>query len=177
MSHWGSSKLSGRGLVALVGKGQIFQVVLEAGEEFIIHPNNLLAYSKNTPLLPQIYRIPSNSFRLQVPRFKYSLPRINFGREFFRNMTQTDTWKAISKLVWTLQMWSRRIIWGERVQKSPKVTPFTVSNFSFYFKRNFSGLKGLQPSSFNPEQIGCQTSSLERMSRMSQLRNQKPLVG
>jgi len=130
LSHWGSSRLLGRGLVALVGKGQIFQVVLEAGEEFIIHPNNLLAYSKDTPLSPQIYRIPSNSFRLQTPRFKYHLPRVNFGQEFLRNMTQTDTWKAISKLVWTLRMWSRRTIWGDRVQKPHTVTLFAVSNFS-----------------------------------------------
>ncbi|KAF8459511.1 mitochondrial biogenesis AIM24-domain-containing protein [Terfezia claveryi] len=114
LSLWGSSELSGRGLVALVGKGQIVQVVLEAGEEFIINPNNLLAYSKNTPLSPQIYRIPSNSFRLQVPRFKYHLPRIDFGQEFFRNLTQTDTWKAISKLVWMLRVWLRRTIWGDR---------------------------------------------------------------
>ncbi|KAF8424072.1 mitochondrial biogenesis AIM24-domain-containing protein [Tirmania nivea] len=114
LSHWGSSKLSGRGLVALVGKGQIFQVVLDSGEEFIVHSNNLLAYSKNTPLSPQIYRISSNSFRLQVPRFKYRLPLINFGQEFFRNMAKTDTWKAISKLAWTLRMWFRQTIWGDR---------------------------------------------------------------
>lgn len=38
LAHWGSSLVTGRGLLALVGKGQIYQVQLKAGEEYTVHP-------------------------------------------------------------------------------------------------------------------------------------------
>lgn len=38
IAHWGSTKITGRGLVCLSGRGQVYQVVVKAGEEYIIHP-------------------------------------------------------------------------------------------------------------------------------------------
>ena len=35
---WGNSKVTGRGLLALAGKGQIYSIDLKAGEQYIVHP-------------------------------------------------------------------------------------------------------------------------------------------
>ncbi|KAF8476187.1 mitochondrial biogenesis AIM24-domain-containing protein [Kalaharituber pfeilii] len=114
LSHWGNSQISGRGLVALVGKGQLFQVVLQDGEEFIVHPNNLLAYSRNTPKPPQPYRLQSSSLKLQIPRLSDVFPQMNFGKDFFHAIASTKTYQVISTIVWKVRIWSRRIIWGDR---------------------------------------------------------------
>lgn len=39
--HWGSSKVTGRGLLALVGDGQVYSVTLKAGEQWIAHPRSV----------------------------------------------------------------------------------------------------------------------------------------
>ena len=41
LAHWGNSQVMGRGLLALVGKGQIYQIVLKLGEEYVAHPRYL----------------------------------------------------------------------------------------------------------------------------------------
>ena len=38
LAHWGNSEVAGRGLVALAGQGQVYQVSLQPGEEFLAHP-------------------------------------------------------------------------------------------------------------------------------------------
>jgi len=38
MVHWGNSEVRGRGLLALVGSGQIYSIELKAGEQYIAHP-------------------------------------------------------------------------------------------------------------------------------------------
>lgn len=38
MAHWGSSAITGRGLIALVGQGQVYSVELKQGEQYIVHP-------------------------------------------------------------------------------------------------------------------------------------------
>jgi uncharacterized protein (AIM24 family) len=38
MTHWGSSEVTGRGLLALVGSGQLYSVELKPGEQYIAHP-------------------------------------------------------------------------------------------------------------------------------------------
>lgn len=37
-THWGNTLLTGRGLVALVGRGQIYQINLNAEDEYVVHP-------------------------------------------------------------------------------------------------------------------------------------------
>lgn len=36
--HWGNSEVTGRGLIALAGKGQIYSIDLKEGEQYIAHP-------------------------------------------------------------------------------------------------------------------------------------------
>lgn len=38
VAHWGSSEVTGRGLLALVGSGQLYSVELKAGEQYVVHP-------------------------------------------------------------------------------------------------------------------------------------------
>jgi uncharacterized protein (AIM24 family) len=38
LAHWGNTYVTGRGLLALVGSGQIYQVQLKAGESYVAHP-------------------------------------------------------------------------------------------------------------------------------------------
>ena len=38
LSNWGNTHVTGRGLLALVGSGQIYQVQVKAGESYVAHP-------------------------------------------------------------------------------------------------------------------------------------------
>ena len=38
LAHWGNTRVTGRGLLALAGNGQIYQVQLKAGESYVAHP-------------------------------------------------------------------------------------------------------------------------------------------
>lgn len=38
MTHWGNSEVTGRGLLALVGNGQLYSVDVKPGEQYIAHP-------------------------------------------------------------------------------------------------------------------------------------------
>jgi uncharacterized protein (AIM24 family) len=38
LAHWGNTYITGRGLLALAGKGQIYQVQVKAGESYVAHP-------------------------------------------------------------------------------------------------------------------------------------------
>jgi len=112
IAHWGNSYITGRGLVALAGPGQIYQITLRAGEEYVAHPGNVVAFTVTQhPPLP--YRLKSSSLRFQIPNLGlgYLLPDI----KFFRVMQQTDTWKGIGKLLFNLRTAARRTIWGDRL--------------------------------------------------------------
>jgi uncharacterized protein (AIM24 family) len=38
LAHWGNTYITGRGLLALAGSGQIYQVQVKAGETYVAHP-------------------------------------------------------------------------------------------------------------------------------------------
>lgn len=42
VAHWGSSEVTGRGLLALVGNGQLYSIELKQGEQYIAHPRYAL---------------------------------------------------------------------------------------------------------------------------------------
>lgn len=108
--------MTGRGLLALAGSGQIYQIQLKAGETYIAHPSNVVAYTMSaTPPLP--YRFKSSNFRLQVPDLGFGtlLQRV----KFFRVMSETATWRALAGSSHTLRTWLRRSIWGDRVGPLP----------------------------------------------------------
>jgi hypothetical protein len=110
LAHWGNSEVTGRGLVALAGPGQIYQISLRAGEEYVVHPGNVVAYTiTQNPPLP--YRLKSSNLRFQIPNLGlgYLVPDI----KFFRVMRETATWKAVTNLLFSLRTAARRSIWGD----------------------------------------------------------------
>ncbi|KKZ66195.1 altered inheritance-mitochondria protein 24, mitochondrial [[Emmonsia] crescens] len=112
LSHWGNSEVTGRGLLALVGNGQLYSVELKAGEQYISHPSNVVAYTITAPS-PRPYRFKSTILPFQIPStgFRKQLT----GSNFFKNLSDTDTWKTSLKLWQTIRTWSRRTIWGDRL--------------------------------------------------------------
>lgn len=112
LAHWGNSEITGRGLVALAGPGQIYQITLKAGEEYVAHPGNVVAYIiTQRPPLP--YRLKSSSLRFQIPKLGlgYLVPDI----KFFRVMKETNTWRGLTNLLFNLRTSARRTIWGDRL--------------------------------------------------------------
>lgn len=41
LAHWGNSEVTGRGLLALSGRGSICELVLKTGEDYIAHPRSV----------------------------------------------------------------------------------------------------------------------------------------
>lgn len=115
LAHWGNSKLTGRGLVALIGRGQIYQVVLKPGEVFTVHPSSLLAYSMTGPSRPVAHRLRSTSLRLQVPSLGLSrlLPSVDI--KALRTLRESQAYRAVARALFAARTWSRRAIWGDRV--------------------------------------------------------------
>lgn len=112
LAHWGNSKVTGRGLVALSGPGQIYQVTLGPGEEYVAYPGNVVAYTiTQHPPLP--YRLKSSNLRFQVPQLGlgYLIP----DTKFFRVMRESNTWRGLTKLLFALRTAARRTIWGDRL--------------------------------------------------------------
>lgn len=98
--------------MALAGPGQIYQITLKAGEQYVAHPGNVVAYTVTQhPPLP--YRFKSSSLRFQIPDLGFG--RLLQGIKFFRVMRETDTWKGVTKLAFNLRTAARRTIWGDRL--------------------------------------------------------------
>ncbi|KAK2784630.1 Altered inheritance of mitochondria protein 24, mitochondrial [Emmonsiellopsis sp. PD_33] len=112
VAYWGNSEVTGRGLLALAGNGQLYSIELKAGEQYIAHPSNVVAYTVTAPP-PRPYRFKSTSLRFQIPNL--GLGQRLSSSNFIKNMSQTDTWKATSRIWHTLRTWSRRTIWGDRL--------------------------------------------------------------
>jgi uncharacterized protein (AIM24 family) len=112
LAHWGNTYVTGRGLLALVGSGQLYQVQLKAGESYTAHPSNVVAYTASaTPPMP---------FRFKSSRLGFQVPDLGFGTllqrvKFFRVMGETATWRSLASTFHTLKTWLRRSIWGDRV--------------------------------------------------------------
>ncbi|KAG2024336.1 hypothetical protein GB937_003991 [Aspergillus fischeri] len=113
LAHWGSSEVTGRGLLALVGAGQLYSVELKAGEQYIVHPSNVVAYTM-TSSPPRPYRFKSTTLKFQVPGLK-SLPNIFQNSKFIRDMADSDTWKTTMNILHKVRTWSRMTIWGDRL--------------------------------------------------------------
>jgi uncharacterized protein (AIM24 family) len=112
LAHWGNSQITGRGLVALAGPGQIYQIALKAGEQYVAHPGNVVAYTMTqNPPLP--YRLKSSSLRFQVPNLGFTSLMSNV--KFFRVMKETATWKGVANVLFNLRTATRRTIWGDRL--------------------------------------------------------------
>lgn len=120
LAHWGSTHLTGRGLAALSAPGQTYQVTLGEGEELVLHPSHVVAYSINRNP-PQPFRLKSTSLRLQIPALPASL-RSATDRlvpegliRFWSAMRDTGTYKFLARLLFGLRTTARRSVWGDRL--------------------------------------------------------------
>ncbi|KAK3935726.1 altered inheritance of mitochondria protein 24, mitochondrial, partial [Diplogelasinospora grovesii] len=120
LAHWGNTHLTGRGLAALSAPGQVYEVTLGEGEELVLHPSHVVAYSvtKNPPLP---FRFRSTRFSLQVPSIPSSVGSAAgrivpaaFSR-FWKAMRDTGTYQFIARLLYGLRTATRRSIWGDRL--------------------------------------------------------------
>ncbi|TGZ80186.1 hypothetical protein EX30DRAFT_341755 [Ascodesmis nigricans] len=115
LAHWGTSRITGRGLVGLIGKGQIYQATLKPGETFVVHPSALLAYSiTNENRKPTPYRIAAmgTRLRLQIPGVVTSWWKQLEPVKFVRN---SEAWQTMARAVWAVRSWVRRTVWGDRL--------------------------------------------------------------
>lgn len=112
LAHWGNTEVTGRGLVALAGQGQIYEVSLRAGEEYVAYPGNVVAYTI-TQHLPQPYRFKSSNLRFQVPSL--GLGYLVRDIKFLKVMKETKTWRGFTGLLYNLRTATRRTIWGDRL--------------------------------------------------------------
>ncbi|EXJ73392.1 uncharacterized protein A1O5_03152 [Cladophialophora psammophila CBS 110553] len=113
LAYWGSSNVTGRGLLALAGQGQVYSVELAEGETYIVHPSNILAYSSSSPSpAPLPFRFKSSSVRFQIP-----LQLGNFfpSSKFVETLKTSNTYKFMANMLYRIRTWSRRTIWGDRL--------------------------------------------------------------
>lgn len=113
LAYWGSSDVTGRGLLALAGQGQVYSIELAEGETYVVHPSNILAYSTSSPSpLPRPYRFKSTNVRFQIP-----LQLGNFfpSSKFVETLKTSKTYKIIANSLLRVRTWSRRTIWGDRL--------------------------------------------------------------
>lgn len=110
LAHWGSTHLTGRGLAALQAPGQIYQLELKDGEEFVAHPGSVVAYAV-TRNPPQPFRFKSSSLRLQVP----SLTRLIPEAEWIKTVRDSEVYKFFARTLYKIRTATRRTIWGDRL--------------------------------------------------------------
>lgn len=112
-AHWGNHHLTGRGLAALAAPGQIYEVVLGQGEELVVHPSHVVAYSvgRNAPVP---FRFKSSSLRLAVPSVPASLVPQGLAK-FWKDMKDTGAYKFLARLFFSLRTTTRRSIFGDRL--------------------------------------------------------------
>ena len=102
--------MSGRGLVALAGKGQIYQVAVREGEEYVVHPSHVLAYTQSASP-PSPYRFRSSTLKLAVPSLSGLLP----DTRFFNEMKKSQLWNVLAGALFKVRQWTRRNVWGDRL--------------------------------------------------------------
>lgn len=107
-----STTLTGRGSAVLAGNGQIYQIILQQGESYIINPANILVYAESCPE-PQRVKLPT--VQLSLPTRMPSLGKFLLKYEFFRVMSAQPAW-AVAKRVWHAVGRSfRNLVWGDQL--------------------------------------------------------------
>lgn len=112
-AHWGNHHVTGRGLVALAAPGQIYQVTLDQGEELVVHPSHVVAYSvgRNAPLP---FRFKSSSWTLAIPSLPESLVPKGWAK-FWKDTKETGFYKFLARVLYSLRTTARRSIFGDRL--------------------------------------------------------------
>ncbi|KAI1826630.1 mitochondrial biogenesis AIM24-domain-containing protein [Xylaria intraflava] len=110
LAHWGASELTGRGIAALSAQGHIYQLTLSDGEDIVVHPANVVAYTiTKQPPLP--FRFKSSSIKLQIPSVTTWLETT----KLFQNIQQSETYKFLTRVFYKMRTTARRTIWGDRL--------------------------------------------------------------
>lgn len=115
LSHLGNIKITGRGLIALAGRGNVYQISLRSGEEYLARPANIIAYtiSQRRDQLPKLYNFSSQSFsRLQKLFTSDKSYEIEILK-YFRLIQQTRAWQITAKIFLFLRKTISRVLWGE----------------------------------------------------------------
>lgn len=111
VAHWGSTFLTGRGLAAVSAPGQVYQLTLAEGEEFVAHPGSVVAYAVSRAA-PRPFRFKSGSgFRLPVPSVARFLPEV----AFMKTVRDSAVYKFLGRVLFSLRTMARRTIWGDRL--------------------------------------------------------------
>lgn len=112
-AHWGNHFLTGRGLAALAAPGQIYEVKLADGEELVVHPSHVVAYSvdRNAPIP---FRFKSSMLRLTVPSVPETLVPKGLSK-FWNDTKATAVYKFLARTLFSLRTTARRSIFGDRL--------------------------------------------------------------
>lgn len=105
-------EITGRGLVALAGRGQVYQVALKEGEEFAVRQESLLAYSA-AGRRPVAERLGWAGWALQVPawvRDPWSVRERVAGLEWVKAVTGSSVWAWLRRMRWT----AKTAVYGDR---------------------------------------------------------------
>ncbi|KAK4195447.1 mitochondrial biogenesis AIM24-domain-containing protein [Triangularia verruculosa] len=120
LAHWGNTYITGRGLAALSAPGQVYEMVLKEGEEIVLHPSHVVAYSINKNP-PRPFRLKSTTFTFQIPAVPSSIKaasqRLMPDRvaRFWNAMRDTSMYKGLASFLFGLRTATRRTIWGDRL--------------------------------------------------------------
>ncbi|KAK0658724.1 mitochondrial biogenesis AIM24-domain-containing protein [Cercophora samala] len=120
LAHWGNTYITGRGLAALSAPGQVYDMVLKEGEEIVLHPSHVVAYTINKNP-PRPFRLKSTTFSFQIPAVPSSIKaasqRLMPDRvaRFWNAMRDTSTYKGLASFLFGLRTATRRTIWGDRL--------------------------------------------------------------
>ncbi|KAF4589294.1 mitochondrial protein Fmp26 [Ophiocordyceps camponoti-floridani] len=112
MAHWGSTLVTGRGLLALSSPGQTYRLTLAEGETMAAHPANVVAYSLTSRERPQPFRFRATDLRLEVPSAVTSwLERV----EILRRLRASPAYKTLARALWRVRTTARRTVLGDRL--------------------------------------------------------------
>lgn len=96
-TRWGNTYLTGRGDVALVGRGQIFKIDLTEDEDILVHPANLLAYTTaqgSTNAHGQFVKLNHSAPLLQLPKLPF-VERLLANNSLLKSYLDSDFHRAV----------------------------------------------------------------------------------
>lgn len=97
----------------MAAPGQIYQVTLAQGEELVVHPSHVVAYSVDRNL-PLPFRFKSSSWALQIPSLPESLVPKGWAK-FWKDTKETGFYKFMARVLYSLRTTARRSIFGDRL--------------------------------------------------------------
>ncbi|CCG80671.1 Putative uncharacterized protein [Taphrina deformans PYCC 5710] len=107
-----STNISGRGNAVLCGNGQIYQIVLQECDSYILNPSNVLAYTESCPE-PQQVQV--GSVQVALPERLPALSAFLLKYEFFRVMAAQSAWKLTKRAYLGLGRFMRHLVWGNQL--------------------------------------------------------------